>query len=124
MMRYLSMIIVLFMVSNFELCVAQVKSCEKNKIDFENNLIECLGGENSQWDLSKFKRIDEIPNIDFLDIIKINSPSNMSDGYNHRIYIDHKKLKIYVHRTGGIAGVSEKYGPIKIDITGKLIIDE
>lgn len=64
-----------------------------------------------------------------IETVVIKPPPMMSDGFTHTIAIDHEKRQYWVHRTGGIAGISEKHGPMKMpDVskesvaTGKVII--
>lgn len=82
------------------------------------NIIKSL---NLNMSLAKVVNMDfgqsgqEKDEKDCIETVIVSPPAGMMDGFTHTITINHTEGTYSVYKTGGIAGVNEKYGPIKIE---------
>lgn len=86
-----------------------------------SSVVRSLGGETSQWDLSRFPKTKRIPANRPFERVEVPAPLIMSDGFSHTLFLDHALRNAWVHRTGGYLGVGEFYGPIRINSKGVVI---
>jgi hypothetical protein len=77
------------------------------------SIIHDLQLDPSAAALFNFPATNQTQNSESFETVVVSSPQGVSDGFTHKIIIDHQNQQYWVLRTGGIAGVCEKQGPIK-----------
>jgi len=65
-------------------------------------------------DIPKSDSPPDLGNKDDIVARVIASPGYLSDGFSHSVIYVKFTATVWVHRTGGLAGIDEWYGPIQI----------
>jgi hypothetical protein len=73
-----------------------------------------FAGFDKRLPLTEAPRMAEWERQDYV-FVSLHKKEHVSDGFNHTALINAKLRKAWIHRTGGLAGVHQWYGPVPIE---------
>ena len=77
------------------------------------SIIQNLGLNSTYAYLFNVPTPDKTPSSENFETVIVPPPPGLSDGFTHKMILDHKNKWYWTIRSGGIAGVFEKTGPMK-----------